>query len=594
LISDKLEPFPQIKLLTPKGVCLIKYGTNSTNSSSELVELVKSSIYKNSVATLGTRSIFKVPDISEQLKMVDSLCKMLNADATSIEKIVTTYINPFCISEFNNPNWGEIGKLLQTKYGYKYYTKTGNTISADDYKVIPKMAKINTRAYLPSAYSLKKYCPAPGNQGDFGTCVGWSTAYGARTISWAIKNNITNTLDITNQAFSPSFIYEMIKQNSDINCSKGVSLSLAVKLLKEKGVPLFNEIGVGCNLDLNAINSNVSDFAIKDYQALTKEHALSKSDEEFEEHLRNIKLSIAEKKPVVASINCYESFYGKIWNGLLDSFRGGHAICIVGYDDQYSNGEGAVEMLNSWGPYWGDGGFIKVKYSDLKKILTSAISLIDDINILPNKLFNSNGNIDSALNKIKESKVKMIGSIQLELRDGSYMPIQTDELGVRGFKLSQIENMTYNVSKAYPSGTLFKIKFTSSLPAYVYVIGSDSKRSPITQLFPDEENNISALLDFKSEVSISIPEGLNYIELDDTVGEDYLCVIYSKNQLDISSIKNNFEKNQFKGFVNIIKESLKGKIVDEKEVMFQKNSMSFEALSLNDSVVPIFIKIKHQ
>jgi hypothetical protein len=139
---------------------------------------------------------------------------------------------------------------------------------------------------------------------------------------------------------------------------------------------------------------------------LTKEHALSKSDEEFEEHLRNIKLSIAEKKPVVASINCYESFYGKIWNGLLDSFRGGHAICIVGYDDQYSNGEGAVEMLNSWGPYWGDGGFIKVKYSDLKKILTSAISLIDDINILPNKLFNSNGNIDSALNKIKESKVK--------------------------------------------------------------------------------------------------------------------------------------------------------------------------------------------
>ena len=41
-----------------------------------------------------------------------------------------------------------------------------------------------TRDYeeLPKSYSLKKYCPSPKSQGRYATCVGWSSAYAARTI----------------------------------------------------------------------------------------------------------------------------------------------------------------------------------------------------------------------------------------------------------------------------------------------------------------------------------------------------------------------------------------------------------------------------
>ena len=35
---------------------------------------------------------------------------------------------------------------------------------------------------VASSASLKEYCPTPGNQGSYGTCAAWSTAYGARTI----------------------------------------------------------------------------------------------------------------------------------------------------------------------------------------------------------------------------------------------------------------------------------------------------------------------------------------------------------------------------------------------------------------------------
>ena len=41
----------------------------------------------------------------------------------------------------------------------------------------------------------------------------------------------------------------------------------------------------------------------------------------------------------------------------------GHAMVVVGYN--HFNKE--FELMNSWGPDWGDGGFIKVKYDDFLK-----------------------------------------------------------------------------------------------------------------------------------------------------------------------------------------------------------------------------------
>ena len=63
-----------------------------------------------------------------------------------------------------------------------------------------------TKNTLPEAVSLLKFAPAPGDQGQQGSCVAWSSAYGARTILEASSAGFN-----PNQtAFSPSFMYNQI------------------------------------------------------------------------------------------------------------------------------------------------------------------------------------------------------------------------------------------------------------------------------------------------------------------------------------------------------------------------------------------------
>ena len=45
---------------------------------------------------------------------------------------------------------------------------------------------------------------------------------------------------------------------------------------------------------------------------------------------------------------------------------GGHALCIVGYDDKL--GGGAFKIANSWGKNWGKSGFFWLRYQDIDMV----------------------------------------------------------------------------------------------------------------------------------------------------------------------------------------------------------------------------------
>jgi hypothetical protein len=58
-----------------------------------------------------------------------------------------------------------------------------------------------TKNPLPEAVNLQKYAPAVGDQGHQGSCVAWSSAYGARTIAEAARTG----QDANTLKYSPSF-----------------------------------------------------------------------------------------------------------------------------------------------------------------------------------------------------------------------------------------------------------------------------------------------------------------------------------------------------------------------------------------------------
>ena len=601
----------ELKVLGQPGVCVIKYKNYEQKRTSELLELIKFSIRKNSVATLGTRTWKVNPDKGEQLKLVDSLCRTLNVTRDNVEEIFSQYITRYCVLEFETPFWQDIARFLQTKYGFNPAPCTGALMTPDQYQSIPLVPKVRSIKPIPVATSLKQYCPIPGDQGRYGTCTGWASAYGARTISWAVKNNLTDVQDITNQAFSPSFVYTRIKNSNDPNCQLGGRIDKSVEVLKEEGVVFLTDLPYQCDADVSPFVKQAKAYAIKDFQRLTDQMGLPSEGD-----LDNIKKALADNKPVIGCIKCYQSFMSSkarnLWNGVADNVLGYHAVCLTGYDDHFDNGDGtlgAVELMNSWGTVWGNGGFIHIKYQDFRKILYSAVSLYDDVRPVPppeppkpqplpphtpKPLPIPSPKPLPAPSPVQDTKKRMEGSLTFLLNDGSSMKAQVDEAVTRNYNLVSVERMTYNIQDSYPSGTMFRIQFTSSQPAYVYVISTDSKRSPLAQLFPDPERNISALIDFKSEVSVSIPDETQYIQMDDSPGEDYLCVIYSKEEININEIKNSMQNNPLKSFVQIVKDALAGKVVDEKEVIFEKDRIAFDAASDNHTAIPIFIKTIHK
>lgn len=81
--------------------------------------------------------------------------------------------------------------------------------------------------------------------------------------------------------------------------------------------------------------------------------------------------SALQQGPVVAGISVYGSFNsdGAARTGEIpdpkpdEEVEGGHAICIVGYDDAQHR----FKFENSWGPRWGDDGYGYVSYDYVRK-----------------------------------------------------------------------------------------------------------------------------------------------------------------------------------------------------------------------------------
>lgn len=456
--------------------------------------------------------------------------------------------------------------ICQVILAQEYQYMTGLLPDDGTYATLPCKAELMTRDYqsLPRRYSLMPYCPYVKSQGPHGTCTAWATAYAARTIAEAVKNGWTDRMRITKEAFSPIYVYAQIKKdNYDTNCKKGSHIYAALDLMKRQGCAKFSSFSDLCaSIVGKDIIDIASDYKIDDYVTLFSIENVSEN-----EKIRKVKKSVSEDRPVVIAMHLPQSFYqaGNTWSGMdVDpSKHGYHAMCVIGYDDEMNGG--AFHVMNSWGRNWGNDGFVWVKYNDFAKFVDQAYELYVKKRIpapRPQPVIVSNHS----------------GDVLLQLSTGEQMASSLIS-----------KNGVYKIVGSYISGTRYRIYISNNEPAYVYVIGSDLKNS-VSKVFPPTDN-ISAALTYKSN-HIAIPDETYFVELDNNIGTDYICVLYSKDALDINNIIYTI-KNTNGTFYYKVRTALGKMVVSPSEVIYSNENIQFSA-STEKTVVPIIVEITHK
>lgn len=440
---------------------------------------------------------------------------------------------------------------------------TGCLVDSAKYMQVPIGATLMRGDYkVPAAASLKEYCPIPGDQGNFGTCTAWSAAYASRTILYAKRKNISGKEAIMNMAFSPSYVYNQIRITGD--CYYGAYISDALYLLKTQGCIGFKEFGYECDREAKpSEKTKAGKFVIQDYKRLFMYGANNNPTSGV---LKMVKKSLSEGKPVVVSMRCFASLEKAkgIWNPPTsnDQNKGYHAMTVIGYDDAKSGG--SVEIMNSWGAAWGNEGFIWVKYSDFEKNCVEAYELGD---------FPADAGKENAL----PTEIFFAGELNFKKSDGKIMT-------------ASLKDGIYKMKDNYFSGTAFQFFVTHQEPVYMYAVGSDLSNK-YAVLFPFDQYT-SPLLGYKRG-TVAFPSEDHFLQLDQTKGSDFVCVLYSRKPLDINELVRKMEIG--KGSIKErVYQALGNELIPPMQTQYQSGKIGFNLKASKGSVVPIIVEIGHQ
>jgi hypothetical protein len=225
---------------------------------------------------------------------------------------------------------------------------------------------------LPSRVDLSPFLPPVGHQGSIGSCSAWSTVYYAKTLQENQEREWG--ADKKDHQYSPLFTYNQI--TGGVN--RGTAITQHMTILEEKGAtpfPLFPHTD-----NIKVLPGERAYREAENYRSASHKR-LDRYDEnrgQWVVELHTVKAMLAEGLPVIGGFEVYENFYnykGGIYKSVSGRPTGGHAMCIVGYDDDI----GALRIVNSWGEAWGDGGFLWLDYDLFETLCIYNCAVMYDI-----------------------------------------------------------------------------------------------------------------------------------------------------------------------------------------------------------------------
>jgi C1A family cysteine protease len=396
----------------------------------------------------------------------------------------------------------------------------GAILDEEAYNKLPRKASLATRAYegLPGSFSLKQYAPLPGDQTDYGTCVAWASAYAARTIAESVALNRRSQTETTQNVFSPVYVYRTIRPD-DPECQQGAQIYWALDLMKDSGAVKMLDIERSTDfprVDLSHYRESRK-YPIADYVTL-----FSREDKSKPAMItRTVKKSLTEGKPVIICMNTPDSFFEakEAWMPRENPgyYYGGHALCVVGYDDNRNGG--AFEIINSWGRKWGNGGFIWIPYNAFVNFVMEGYEMSENLAIYSDTI-----KFDGF------ARIEMLG--QIAPRTAALVRVPSEYSG--GY---------YKTAEALTEGTQFRFVVGARESAYVYAFAvsrpsRDGKFYAPVLMFP--QAGVSPLLNYRDSAVI-LPGEDKTLALDAQAGMEFLVILYAKQAVDIQAVMRRFE-----------------------------------------------------
>ncbi len=198
------------------------------------------------------------------------------------------------------------------------------------------------------------------NQGNCGSCVAF-----ASIATLEAQISINSGLPWVRPSFSPQQLFAC----GGMGCEGGWTGSGAARFLKGTGV-----VDAACapytmgstGVDVQCSQASCSDAASRTFKITG---STTPSSGIFSSNVDKVKKAL-ESGPLLTTLTVYEDFLtysGGIYKTVGGSALGGHAVSLIGYDDT----KRAWLVRNSWGPDWGDKGFIWFSYDDTSGIASS-------------------------------------------------------------------------------------------------------------------------------------------------------------------------------------------------------------------------------
>jgi hypothetical protein len=417
----------------------------------------------------------------------------------------------------------------------------------------PLAAAYGSYNRMPAKVSLEQFAPRRMHQGRQGSCVGWASAYAARTI---LQSSATG-VDPNRNAFSPSFLYNQIA----LQGCQGAYMLDAMQKMKQVGAVPFTQFRYdesSCSDRPGVSLQRVAQqFRIKGFNRLTMDH------NRYEPDINGIRQHLAQGAPVVIGMQVGGSFMHAMrgqrsWNPSRRDYSlagfSGHAMCVIGYDDNYEGG--AFQIMNSWGEDWGDNGIAWVRYKDFQHFVKEAYGLYPM----------------GSGEKYDENKL----SVEFGLIDNAtQQPIPLFDKGDRIFR----------TVKPIQKGDKFKVLFANSIECYVYVFGQETDGSSYV-LFPYTAKHspycgITGARLFPKDYSM---------KADELGNKDYIALVVSKKELKFEQLNQLMNQSRQPSYAGKLHQALNQ--VEMTDVRFSAGkTVAFEATTGDRFAVGMVLEI---